>query len=89
MFDTNIMTGGMMPEMNCARNAASYRVVVAAVELLACLLLAPEDLDDLVAGEHLLDVPVQRARWHAHWATNCGCERWVICLVMVDEPPGS
>ena len=57
----NIITGMMMPLMNCAPNAAWYSSLVLGVELRLHLLLATVDLDELVAGEGLLDDAVELA----------------------------
>ena len=57
----NIIVGMMMPLMNCARKLAWYSVVVALGEEPVGLLLAAEHLDQLVAGEGLLDDAVDLA----------------------------
>ena len=49
--------GMMMPEMNWALKLAWIELVVLLVELPDRLFLAPEDLDDGVAGVRLLHVP--------------------------------
>ena len=57
----NIIAGWIDPEMNWAPKLASYSSSFVVAEALLDLVLAPERLDDRVAGERLLDLRVERA----------------------------
>ena len=57
----NIIAGWMMPEMNCAPKLASVQLLVLLGEARLDLALAPERLDEGVAGERLLDLRVEHA----------------------------
>ena len=57
----NVIAGWMIPEMNCARKLAAYIFSLASSNSLIASAAVAEDLDQFVAGEHLLDVPVDRA----------------------------
>ena len=57
----NIIAGWMIPEMNCARKLAAYIFSLAASNSSMALVPVAEDLDQLVAREHLLDVAVDHA----------------------------
>ena len=57
----NIIDGMIRPETNCAPKLALNSVLVLLPELLVHLALAAEHVDQLVAGERLLDVRVELA----------------------------
>ena len=58
----NIIAGWMMPEMNWALKLEPYRFSFCSAKVSRRLVLAAEDLDQRVAGVHLLDVAVELAR---------------------------
>ena len=57
----NIIAGWIRPEMNWARKRASYSSSFCSSKVCRRLALPAEDLDQRVAGEHLLDVAVELA----------------------------
>ena len=57
----NFIVGWMMPEMNWARKLAWKSCSFSSSNWRSASCLAPEHLDDGVAGVRLLDVPVQGA----------------------------
>ena len=57
----NIITGMISPDTNCAPNEASEQLVVLLGEGPLDLTLTAEHLDQVVAGERLLDVRVEPA----------------------------
>ena len=81
----NIIAGWIMPEMNWARKLDAYSSSLCSAKVSDRLLLPAEDLDQRMAGEHLLDVTVELAGGAPTAATNCGCDRLPIRVVDPDR----